>query len=212
MMNALANRRLPMLALAFILAAGALGGCADDDGDGNGSGSGAAALSCNAISFCTTWDANDAEVAAPAGRGGTIADGMYRVKRGTFSPGVYIFKGGAVLEVGDGFANRLGTYSTADGKISFAFQTRCDAMGTTGSTSEWKDRPYFVDGAKLFIAMADSFSNGMTILKWYEYERIEVETLCESTADFRCTVTNCSCAVKTNGFGTMESNGFCRVN
>lgn len=188
--------------LILALAACATESSGDDDGGGSGSGSGSgSALACNAVTYCSTWSANDVDVTPPTERGGTIADGIYRLERGTFSVGLLQFAGTHVNRVGDSFGNSSGTYTTADGTISFSYAKSCDAMGTTDSSSMWNNRPYYANGDTLLIGMADSGSGVI----WYEYKKIPVEQICMQNANVNCNVTNCSCAVVTNGFGTATS-------
>jgi hypothetical protein len=160
-------------------------------------------LACNAVTYCSTWSANDDEpVEAPAERGGTIADGIYRLERGTFSSELLQFQGTRFNSIGDSFDNGAGTYVTTDGAITFDYDQRCDADGTEPSTNSWADRPYRANGDVLLIGMADS-SDGSIV--WYEYKRISVDQICTENANVSCEVTNCSCAVVTNGFGTVMS-------
>jgi hypothetical protein len=85
--------------------------------------------------------------------------------------------------------------------ISFSYTKRCDRDGTEDSMSSWNDRPYYATGDTLLIGMADS-SSGVV---WYEYKRIPVDQICTANANVSCKVTNCSCAVVTNRFGTVMS-------
>lgn len=168
--------------------------CGTDDGSDTG-------LACEAVTYCSTWSANTSDVTAPTERGGTIGDGIYRLERGTFQVELLQFAGDHVNAIGDSFENRAGTYTTTNGMISFAYQTRCNSAGTMGDTSTWKDRPYYANGDTLLIAMADS-SSGVV---WYEYKRVSVEQICSTNANVGCDVTNCSCSVVTDGFGTVSS-------
>ena len=160
-----------------------------------------AGLACNVVSYCSTWSANSTSVAAPTERGGTIADGIYRLERGTFKVELLQFSGTSVNSIGDSFQNDSGTYSTADGTITFSYTSSCNRTGTMSDTSTWKDRPYFANGDTLLIAMADS---GTSVV-WYEYKRVPVDQICTANTNVKCGVTNCSCAVVMNGFGTVMS-------
>lgn len=187
------NRWIP-----FVLALAACGG--DDGGtpspDGGTTPSG---LACSAVTYCSTWTANTADVTPPTERGGTITDGIYRLERGTFSVELLQFAGNHVNELGDSFDNRAGTYATTNGAISFSYVTRCDPSGTSMSASSWNDRPYYANGDTLLIGMANSGSKVI----WYEYKRIPANQICTESTNVACHVTNCSCAVVTNGFGTV---------
>ncbi|HEY0251707.1 MAG TPA: hypothetical protein VGC41_09280, partial [Kofleriaceae bacterium] len=61
------------------------------------------------------------------------------------------------------------------------------------------NRPYYVDGSTLLIGMADSGSS----VVWYEYKKLLPQDICTEDENVKCTVQNCSCAVVTNGFGTV---------
>ena len=190
----------------------ALAACSGDGNDGNagtdaagsgsGSGSGSNALACNAVTSCSTWSADDVDVAAPTERGGTIPDGIYRVERGTFDVGLLQFAGNRFNDIGDSFENDTGTYTTANGLITFNYEKQCNKMGTIDDAGSWKDRPYWVNGDTLLVGMADSSTTGVV---WYEYKKIPVDQICTANAYVKCRVTNCSCAVVTNGFGTVMS-------
>lgn len=178
----------------------ALAACGGDDGTTNPDGGPTpSGLACSAVTYCSTWTANTADVTPPTERGGTIADGIYRLERGTFSVELLQFAGNHVNEIGDSFDNLAGTYATANGAISFSYATRCDPNGMSASTSSWNDRPYYANGDTLLIGMADSGSKVI----WYEYKRIPVAQICTANANVRCDVTNCSCAVVTDGFGRV---------
>ena len=179
----------------------ALAACGTSD-DGGGGGGGGGALACNAVSYCSTWSANDVDITPPTERGGTIADGIYRLERGTFNIELFQFAGNHVNAITDSFQNDSGTYTTADGMISFSYLQTCNSEGTMDSTSSWKNRPYYVNGDTLLIGMADS-GNGAVI--WYEYKKLSIDQICTEDANVKCGVSNCSCAVVTNGFGTVES-------
>lgn len=198
-------RRTVSLAMVLV---GSLVACGSDGGgsatDANPMDSRPAqGLTCSAVTFCTTYDALDTTLPAPAQTGGVIADGTYRLERGTFNSGVLIFAGNQVLELDNSFENELGTYQTANGNISFTYNTRCDSAGATATTNTWLDRPYFVSGDTLSIAMADTFVNGVKTFVWYEYKRLPTNAICTADEAFNCRVSNCSCAVVTNGFGTV---------
>ena len=194
--------------LAFVLV-GSLVACGSDgggtvvDASPTKDGTPSQGLTCSAVTFCTTYDAMQVTLPAPAQTGGVIPDGTYRLERGTFNSGVLIFAGNQFLDLDNSFVNHLGTYQTANGKISFTNNTRCDATKSEPSTNTWLDRPYFVSGDTLSIAMADTFENGVKTFVWYEYKRIATNAICTADEAFKCTVTNCSCAVVTNGFGTV---------
>lgn len=158
-------------------------------------------LACEAVTYCSTWSANDVDITPPTERGGTIADGIYRLERGTFSVELMQFEGNRFNDVSDSFVNRSGTYTTANGMISFAYDKRCEKSGTTDNASTWNDRPYYANGDTLLIGMADSGSG----VVWYEYVRIPIDQICTANSNVKCTVTNCSCAVVTDGFGTVMS-------
>ncbi|MBA3503517.1 MAG: hypothetical protein M4D80_03415 [Myxococcota bacterium] len=159
-------------------------------------------LACEAITYCSTWSANSSTVTAPTDRGGTIADGIYRLERGTFAVQLLQFQGSRVNAIGDSFENRSGTYTTANGNISFSYDKRCEKSGTTTDTGSWTNRPYYVANTDtLLIAMADSGTG----VVWYEYKRVAVDQICTENANVKCGVTNCSCAVATNRFGTVMS-------
>lgn len=158
-------------------------------------------LACEAVTYCSTWSANSATVPAPMERGGTIGDGIYRLERGTFSVQLLQIQGTKFNSIGDSFVNRSGTYTTADGKISFAYTKRCEKSGTTDDSSSWNDRPYYANGDTLLIGQADSGSG----VVWYEYKRLAASEICTANANVKCNVNNCSCAVVTNGFGTVMS-------
>jgi hypothetical protein len=181
------------------------GGGSDNDGSGSDGGGGidaSSGLACNAVTYCSTWSASSATVTPPTERGGTITDGIYRLERGTFSVALLQFVGNRVNSISDSFVNTSGTYSTTNGMISFSHMNRCDKMGTTEDTSSTNNRPYYVvDADTLQIGMADS---GSTII-WYEYKRVPVDQICTANANVKCDVTNCSCSVVTNGFGTVMS-------
>lgn len=194
------TRLLSMMAVVLVACGG------DDGGGGGGTPDGGGdptptGLACEAVTYCSTWSANDVDITPPAERGGTIADGIYRLERGTFSVQLLQFAGDRVNAIGDSFANRSGTYTTANGTISFTYAKRCSADGTTDDAGSWNDRPYHASGDTLLIGMADSGSG----VVWYEYKRVPVDQICTENANVRCNVTNCSCAVVTNGFGTVMS-------
>jgi hypothetical protein len=180
-----------------------LAACGGDDGnnDMTDGGKGGGALACNAVTYCSTWSANDEHVTPPEQRGGTISDGIYRLERGTFSVQLLEFEGDHVNRLDDSFDNRSGTYTTAGGMISFSYAQACDKTGTKDDASMWNNRPYFVDGDTLQIGMGDSGTG----IVWYEYKKIRLDQICEEDANVQCRVTNCSCAAVTDGFGTVEN-------
>lgn len=191
-----------VLALASVMMA-----CGGDDGgdDKPGVDSGIdpkPTLACEAVTYCSTWSANDTKIVAPTERGGAIADGIYRRERGSFAIELLQFAGNRVNDIGDSFSNQSGTYTTANGMISFSYMKRCDREGTKDAASSWNDRPYYANGDSLLIGMADS-SNGEVV--WYEYKRVPIDQVCTENANVKCNVTNCSCAVGTNRFGTVMS-------
>ena len=189
--------------IGSLVACGSDGGGPVVDGNPTKDGTPAQGLTCSAVTFCTTYDALQVTLPAPAQTGGVIPDGTYRLERGTFSAQVLVFAGNQFLDLDNSFANRLGTYQTSNGNISFTYNARCDAKGAAPNTNTWLDRPYFISGDTLTIAIADTFSNGVKTFVWYEYKRIATNAICTENEAFKCTVTTCSCAVVTNGFGTV---------
>lgn len=177
-------------------------GGSDDDNTSTDGGDTTSGLTCEAVSYCSTWSATSTEIPEPAERGGTIADGIYRLERGTFGVQLFQFAGNRVNQIGDSFENRSGTYSTADGTISFSYTSRCSKDGTTQDTNNYDDRPYFANGDTLLIALADKGGGGVV---WYEFKKLSIDQICTENANVSCNVTNCSCAVVTNGFGTVTS-------
>lgn len=172
----------------------------NDDSGGTDGGNPDTGLKCEAVSYCSTWSANSASVTAPVERGGMIADGIYRLERGTFSVQLLQFAGNRVNSIGDSFENRSGTYTVADGMISFSYASRCKKDGTMPETGSYDNRPYYANGDTLMIALANTGGGGVA---WYEFKKVPVDQICTANENVKCDVTNCSCAVVTNGFGTV---------
>ena len=187
MMKSIQTNPLHVIFFATLLC---LMACSDDDPSNDDDGGGST-LQCSTIGWCTSYDALDEDVDdAPPLNGGTIANGVYRLQRGTFGSIAYAFEGNTVVEISSNFGNRSGTWEADGGRLTMTLTTSCNFEGDrdTDATIEYD---FAVQGNKLYLFDVDGFNNGI-----HEYKTIN--SLCEEDAEFQCRVSNCACTEITN--------------
>ncbi|WP_228557886.1 hypothetical protein [Myxococcus sp. AB056] len=168
-------------------------GCGDtSDGDGD------SALKCDAIGWCTSWESDQAPVTdAPALKGGSVTDGLYRLERGSEDARALLFKGKSVLKVGGSWGNILGTWKVDGNHLVITTASSC--YGTREEAFNETFRYAFaVKGDTLYLH-EDEFED-MPIMAWRK-----VDSLCQENASFNCKVSNCTCKyVGNSSFDTSE--------
>ncbi|RKH16931.1 hypothetical protein D7X74_14035 [Corallococcus sp. CA047B] len=184
-----ATRYLVLLSMLVVGCGDATEGEVDGEGDGGGSES---ALKCDAVGWCSTWDADGAEVTdAPPLNGGTLSDGLYRRERGSSYPFAMLVKGKSILLIEADWRNDLGTWKVENGRLVMTMTSRCSNTENETSNDPWTWTHAF------------AVKNGVLYTQDLTWERPtvawrKVESLCDESASFKCMVSNCACEFTRN--------------
>lgn len=155
-------------------------------------------IACDAVTWCTTWDADRSKVEpVPELSGGSIADGLYRLQQGTFSSAALLIQGGRVLYIEDNY-NQEGQWRIDGNTLTTSYTQRCgDGLELDNDWDFEISYEFLADGDKLYLK-DKSCSNGSgdtdACIRMYQ----RVSDLCSEDQYFSCRVSNCACLTRQN--------------